>query len=121
MGFLDGYKQAERDLADAFQLEYAKELAKADALQKPSLPEGLDEAAEEYGSRFIHPDCKAAGEYGFKAGAEWMAGQGISADSGVCKLANRAWVTPANEKKFAQDVFDNFVAGDKVIVQIRKK
>ena len=45
----------------------------------------------------------------------------VCADAAVCKLTNRAWVTPLNEKQFEADVFDNFVAGDKVIVQIRKK
>lgn len=58
--------------------DYPKEaFTKAiEALSEPSIPSDLDEAAEEYGNKFIHPDCKAAGEYGFKAGAVWMAGQG---------------------------------------------
>lgn len=57
----------------------------------------------------------------FKAGAEWMIKQGISAESEVCKLAERAWIKPINEKQLEHDVYDNFVSGDKVIVQIRKK
>lgn len=31
-GYIKGYEQAEKDLADAFQSEYAKELARADSL-----------------------------------------------------------------------------------------
>ena len=98
------------------------------ATDQPSLPSNLDEAAEkveayydvgeEHGYLYCHTgDIKDA----FKAGAEWMAGQGVSSDSEACKLAGRAWVAPKNEKQFMQDVYDNFAAGDKVIVQIRKK
>lgn len=99
---------------------------------KPSLPSNLDEAAEEvmpisYGS--LEVDCYGGSEpvYSreqmvemFKAGSEWMTLQGVNADFEVCKLANRAWLTPIEEKRFAQDIYDNFTAGDKVVVQIRK-
>ena len=94
-----------------------------------SLEEAADTYAEKHGFRvpydgsnnyYDEVDVKASKE-GFIAGAEWQAEQGVSADAGVCKLANRAWVTPMDDKKFEQAVYDNFVAGDKVIVQIRKK
>lgn len=95
-------------------------------LLQPSLPSNLDEAAEnswavyEYreSPRGLYSTCYLDG---FKSGAEWMAGQGVNADFGVCKLAGRAWLTPIDEKKFMQDIFGNFAAGDKVVVQIRKK
>lgn len=98
---------------------------------RSSLPADLDEAAIKYGHEEpILPEDYNDGDIpdyerwtaeAFKAGAEWMAGQGVNADFEVCKLANRAWLTPIDEKRFAQDVFGNFEAGDKVIVQIRKK
>jgi len=92
-------------------------------LCKNSLPSEIDEAAEKYSENILanNEDLQDAIEDAFKAGAEWMAGQGVNADFGVCKLAGRAWLTPIDEKRFTQDVFDNFAAGDKVIVQIRKK
>ena len=96
----------------------------------PSLPSNLDEAADAYTDsqqgdypfsegmdNFCYGDIHRA----FKAGAGWMAGRGINAESEVCKLAERAWVTPIDEKQLQRDLYDNFVAGDKVIVQIRKK
>ena len=98
--------------------------------QIPSLPSNLDEAAEEWCKTnnkgiALSADKKShyltEGKESFKAGAEWMAGQGISAKSKVCKLAERAWVTPIDEKQLQRDLYDNFIAGDKVIVQIRKK
>lgn len=100
---------------------------------KPSLPSNLDEAAIDAAQldmqdrQIMEATNDERLRYsrifrrGFKAGAEWLAGQGINAESEVCKLVDRAWVTPINEKQFARDVYNNFVAGDKVIVQIRKK
>ena len=96
----------------------------ADLLSQPSLPSDIDEAAEKYAKGEGLENALGGWEDmsdAFKAGAEWMAGQGVNADFGVCKLADRAWLTPIDEKRFTQDVFDNFAAGDKVIVQIRKK
>ena len=88
---------------------------------EPQLPAGLDEAAVEFSkdvaSGHIYKDLCA----GFKAGAEWMTGQGIVGDAEVCKLTNRAWVTILDEKQFQNVLYDKFNAGDKVIVQIRKK
>lgn len=101
--------------------------------QTPSIPSDPDEAAEKEVEHFCSdivnidsvwanmPLTKKFGLQMFKAGAEWMAWQGVNVDFGVCKLANRAWLTPIDEKRFMQDVFDNFAAGDKVIVQVRKK
>lgn len=91
---------------------------------EPSLPSNLDEAAEknfetmevlEHENIFEETHNRI-----FKAGAEWMAGQGIVADFEVNKLTVRAWLTAADEDKFQKDIYDSFEAGDKVIVQIRK-
>lgn len=94
--------------------------------EQPSLSSGLDEAAEEFYKEIecYPPSLPLYNKHvrnAFKAGAEWMAGQGITAKSKVCKLAERAWVTAINEKQLQRDIYDNFAAGDKVIVQIRKK
>ena len=93
-----------------------------DALSQPSLPSNLYGAAFNYAKlcKYEGVDKLLCAEH-FKAGAEWMAEQGVCADAAVCKLTNRAWITPLNENQFEEDVFDNFVADDKVIVQIRKK
>ena len=101
---------------------------------KPQMPSNLDEAANKFGFKETLERLREGGitrknegmfrwqiEKAFKVGAEWMVGQGVSADSEVSKLANRAWVTARNEKQFMQDVYDNFVAGEEVIIQIRKK
>ena len=91
-------------------------------IECPPLLSNLDEAAKEYTYDLQLPEIPShILVNAFKAGAEWMAGQGVNADFEVRKLANMAWLTPNDEKKFAQDVFDNFPAGDKVVVQIRKK
>lgn len=50
----------------------------AELLQQPSLPSNLDEAAEQYA---LDVKAKPFGNLvkeAFKAGAEWMAGQGVS-------------------------------------------
>jgi hypothetical protein len=130
------YRKPQSDnIVRAISLEYDDILSIVGSLQQeqPSLPSNLDEAAHNHaannGGRWLTDDvgikCFAFNPQevkdAFKAGAEWMAGQGVKADFEVCKLANRAWLTAIDEKKFAQDVFDNFAAGDKVVVQIRKK
>ena len=91
-----------------------------EALSQPSLPSNLDEAAIQAHIRLEEGEGLSFLNI-FKAGAEWMAEQGVSVDSKISKLVDCAWVTPINEKQFMQDVCDNFISGDEVIVQIRKK
>ena len=80
---------------------------------EPSLPSDLDEAAERYAddSCFDDPEFTAT-MLAFKAGAEWMAGQGetheLTVESPV--LGPPMICCPIHA--------DN---GDKVVVQIRKK
>ena len=45
----------------------------------------------------------------------------VEADAEVCKLTERVWITPIDEKKFHQDVYDNFKAGDKVRIIVLKE
>lgn len=158
----EGYHLACQDISDVLH-EITKEI-------QPSLPSGLDEAAEEYACQF-YPSFKTikykafkAGakwreqqipklpnnldeasinyaydgepeKYGiefaesngrntrndkanaFKAGAEWMAGQGYTTE----KTVNR---TPLNGPAgICLNLHDStgFKIGDKVIVQVRKK
>lgn len=89
------------------------------ALSKPPFPSVLNEAAEEYAENILAggEDMFDAIADGFKAGAEWMAKQGVTTEQIVGR-------TPLNGPNgitvFLYD-FDGFEAGDKVVVQIRKK
>ena len=105
-------------------------LKKIDSLQQeqPSLPFNLDEAAEEYTYQGIPDTMKPifkplADEIvkHFKAGAEWMAGQGYTKEETVyferlCDenriMVDLGWGEPER---------GGFNPGDKVVVQIRKK
>lgn len=99
--------------------------------EQPSLPSNLDEAAEEYydemwdklgGKAMVvnyehdiwYPSSVI--ETVFKAGAEWMAGQGETIDGEVVKDINNNLAITAKGFSGKEAVF-----GDKVIVQIRKK
>lgn len=42
----------------------------------------------------------------------------VECDATVCKLGDRVWVTPDDEKKFHEAVYCNFVAGQKVMISI---
>lgn len=95
---------------------------------QPSLPSNLDEAAEEYGRNTFINECMKYGvcdghdlSDAFKAGAEWMAGQGYTKEETVyferlCDenriMVDLGWGEPER---------GGFNPGDKVIVQIRKK
>lgn len=100
-----------------------------EALSQPSIPSGLDEAAEEYGyinwqsedyhegaSEGLPFDAIGHTERCFKAGAEWMAAQGETIEGEVVKDIKNNLVVIA--KGFSGK---NAVFGDKVTVQIRKK
>ena len=102
-------------------------------LSIPSLPSNLDEAAEEYGrkeySHAIHfwdeglsknkPEVmKKDFVDSFKAGAVWMAGQGVSFETEMSWLDSFGWQIGWPEDN---SMFDQFNVGDKVIVQIRRK
>lgn len=94
-------------------------------LSQPSLPSNLDEAARKYGFEEYRRRCEG-GEYGtsedaFKAGAEWMAGQGVSVDGKVVMdfsepydIINRRLIAKLGDALLK-------VEPGEVIVQIRKK
>ena len=92
---------------------------------QPSLPSDLDEAARKYGHEEpILPEYYNDGDIpdyerwtaeAFKAGAEWMAGQGASFNTKV------GWIDGPTILDWPDDILDKFEMGDEVIVQIRKK
>ena len=89
----------------------------------PSLPSNLDEAAGKYANRGFSSNADPyeetiayrADKDAFKAGAEWMAGQGASYNTEV------GWIDGPTVLDWPDDILDGFEMGDKVIVQIRKK
>lgn len=117
--YLENYRKMYADLAPERFLE-----ALDCILSQPSLPSDLDEAAEKYSENILanNEDLQDAIEDAFKAGAEWMAGQGVTeeydvdedgifldSDSlGVCLMAY-----PPSELDCEE--------GDSIVIQIRKK
>lgn len=95
--------------------ECASILSFLDSLQVDE-PEELDEAAEEY----INDTTPKYGwtiENAFKAGAKWMAEQGVSKDVTIGLATSKIIVNITEETLNNLDV----KASDKVIIQIRKK
>lgn len=82
----------------------------------PSFPSNLDEAAEEYFEQYNYMP-KGFVINAFKAGAEWMAGQGVTKEAVI------GMATKDIELNVSGQVLDKLELGpgDKVIVQIRKK
>lgn len=92
-----------------------------EALSKPSLPSEMDEAAVAYANSIAQDGSKKV--YcmdDFKAGVEWMVGQGYTTEETVYfeRLCDETRIMvdfgPTGER-------GGFQPGDKVIVQIRKK
>lgn len=99
-----------------------------EALSQPSLPSNLDEAAENYAynnwedndyhtgaSEGLPFDAIGHTEKCFKAGAEWMAGQGVSYQDTIS--ADKT--IPVLPMKDVSDMGLDY--SDEVVVQIRKK
>lgn len=115
----DWYEAARAVASDLGTLE--RELGKKVA----SLPSNLDEAARKYGFEEYRRRCEG-GEYGtsedaFKAGAEWMAGQGVSVDGKVIMDFSEPYDI-INRRLIAKlgDALLEIEPGE-VVVQIRKK
>ena len=90
------------------------------ALSQPSLPSVLDEAAEEYAENAAYgePDrVFTVAMFGFLDGAGWMAGQGITKEAVIGMATEEIFI------KVSEQTLDelDLRAGDKVVVQIRKK
>ncbi len=110
-------QEIERRITDntfGAKLELIDILAYLDSLSVND-PEGLDEAAWNYASKNCEYDA-------FKAGAEWAFGQGYSQEyriqynEGVSDTS-----TQSRQMTFTIPVPNDFLDGDKMIVQIRKK
>lgn len=103
-----------------------------EALSKPSLPSNLDEAAHEFEDMAMsdyddicvtengeeRPVLKYNFTDAFKAGAEWMAGQGVNSEGKVFTSAFTSYVKTPGIEKLLKDAFPE---DTEVIVQIRKK
>ena len=92
-------------------VEFVEKLA---SMELPESLSNLDEAAEKYSENILanNEDLQDAIEDAFKAGAEWMAGQGYTRE-GIARPDDcEIWVNLTDT-----DIKD----GNKVIVQIRKK
>jgi len=93
------------------------EWASLSNVNKPSLPSGLDEAAEKYSENILanNEDLQDAIGDAFKAGAEWMAGQGQTLDSLIWR--------DEDDKLFIEAFVDEnkFKMAENVTIQIRKK
>lgn len=93
--------------------------------EKPNnLPSNLDEAAQKIGNYYDVGEehgylCCHRGDIkdAFKAGAEWMAGQGVTMEAVI------GMATEEISINVSQQTLDelNLCPGDKVVVQIRKK
>lgn len=85
---------------------------------QPSLPSDLDEAAEKYSNdslkdlgAILRVDVRNA----FKAGAEWMAGQGVS-------MLGRIGIYGVDVESITKELREaGFNLGEEIILQIRKK
>ncbi len=102
---------------DAEISTYLSVLRLIDSLQQEqlSLPSNLDEAAKEYELSIGSQDyCYMDVIDAFKAGAEWMAGQGETFNGFISfKGEQRSLIAIEGKSEYK--------FGDKVIVQIRKK
>lgn len=88
--------------------------------EQPSLPSDLDEAAEAHRRKVYCGDlemCRFVREV-FKAGAEWMAGQGVISEGKVFTSALTSYVKTPGIEKLLKEAFPK---DTEVIVQIRKK
>ena len=94
---------------------------------KPSLPSNLDEAAEKSTEEYVYNEggpfpgtTGVSFKNGFKAGAEWMAGQGVIIEGRIAEGHREGYPAlclPTN----MDNRYSVFEPGDKVVVQIRKK
>lgn len=93
-----------------------------DALSRLSLPSNLDEAAEEYALDVKAKPFGGLVEDAFKAGAEWMAGQGdVIATRLVIDNKGNVNLNFAIGNITDENCKPKYHVGQDVIVQIRKK
>lgn len=106
--------------------EDAAIFAAIQALSKPELPAVLDEAADAYSENILAngEDMFDAIADGFRAGAGWMALQGVTVD-GVFVAGDPGFPDVRMGEQYSIEHIlrkpGGIEPGDKVIVQIRKK
>lgn len=83
---------------------------------EPSLPSDLDEAAKETAKGLYLDRYNLI--WMFKAGAKWMAGQGVNSEGKVFTSAFTSYVKTPGIEKLLKDAFPE---DTEVTVQIRKK
>ena len=114
--YLENYRKMFADLAPERFLE-----ALDCILSQPSLPSDLDEAAFKYEDSSEYPPANQEEERmvydAFKAGAEWMAGQGESIVAKIGLATEEICCTISEETLDSLGV----QADDEIILQIRKK
>lgn len=104
-------------------VEFVEKLA---SMELPESLSNLDEAAEKYSENILanNEDLQDAIEDAFKAGAEWMAGQGDTVE-GVFKAGDPGYPDVRMGKQYSIEHIlckpGGIEPGDEVIVQIRKK
>lgn len=109
---------SQRDIVDACASAYRM------LKEQPSLPSNLDEAAFTYENELWESGFNECGyspqevNDAFKAGAEWMAGQGWHEEAVIKGSDDVVWLNYNVELPI--DLAKYFKVGDKVIVQIRK-
>lgn len=99
-------------------------LAILDTLPEQPAGKGLEKAAEEYAENtwLSGENWADAARRTFKAGAEWMAAQGVNHELEVkADAGGYPYIDKAFELYDYTDEKNIFNPGDKVIVQIRKK
>ena len=105
----------ENEPIDISNLDYAIEYIN-DCI-KSSSPSNLDEAAKKFAHLYDNGTCDGIAQDCFKAGAEWMAGQGESHETEIVSRVTGNGLLPA----VTCLVNKSYKEGDKVVVQIRKK
>ena len=87
--------------------------------EQPAHPSNLDEAAEKYSENILanNEDLQDAIEDAFKAGAEWMAGQGVTKEAVIGMATEEISINVSQHT--LNELY--ICPGDKVVVQIRKK
>lgn len=89
-----------------------------DEFKPSSLPSNLDEAADAYSENILAngEDMFDAIADGFRAGAEWMAGQGVTKEAVIGMATEEISINVFQQTLDELDL----CPGDKVVVQIRK-
>ena len=107
------------DLMDNFTTDELQEMIDA-IVSTPSIPSNLNEAAEKFAHFYDNGTCDGVAQDCFKAGAEWMAGQGETREVEVKEDAC-GYPYIKGIELYDYDKEEPLFNPGKVVVQIRKK